>query len=122
PIASYFTAAGAGKALLLSSRRPHTSCYRDWSSDVCSSDLGISLTSGRAGQQNLFADQKFWRTKFLDAYKKHIAFRTLDSFVGNRSEERRVGKECRTWWVEYAGREKATDAGLELVRCKSGRG
>ena len=45
----------------------------------------FTLTSGRAGQQNLFADQKFWRTKFLDAYKKHIAFKTLDSFVGNPS-------------------------------------
>jgi len=43
-------------------------------------------TSGRAGQQNLFADSKFWRTKFLDAYKKHIAFSTLDSFVGNPSQ------------------------------------
>jgi putative CocE/NonD family hydrolase len=42
-------------------------------------------TSGRVGQQNLFADSKFWRTKFLDAYKKQIAFRTLDSFVGNPS-------------------------------------
>jgi len=45
----------------------------------------FTLTSGRAGQQNLFADQKFWRTKFLDAYKKHVAFKTLDSFVGNPS-------------------------------------
>jgi putative CocE/NonD family hydrolase len=38
----------------------------------------FTLTSGRAAQNNLFADQKFWRTKFLDAYKKHIAFKTLD--------------------------------------------
>jgi len=45
----------------------------------------FTLTSGRAGQQNLFADQKFWRAKFLDAYKKHIAFKTLDSFIGNPS-------------------------------------
>jgi len=45
----------------------------------------FTLTSGRAGQQNLFTDQKFWRTKYLDAYKKHIAFKTLDSFVGNPS-------------------------------------
>src|SRR6266542_461454 len=29
--------------LFFSSRRRHTSCYRDWSSDVCSSDLGMSL-------------------------------------------------------------------------------
>jgi putative CocE/NonD family hydrolase len=45
----------------------------------------FTLTSGRAGQQNLFADQKFWRTKFLEAYKKHIPFNSLDSFVGNPS-------------------------------------
>jgi len=43
----------------------------------------FTLTSGRAGQEHLFADQKFWRTKFLDAYKKHISFTSLDSFVGN---------------------------------------
>jgi len=45
----------------------------------------FTLTSGRAGQEHLFADQKFWRTKFLDAYKKHIPFTSLDSFVGNPS-------------------------------------
>src|SRR5213595_596546 len=45
----------------------------------------FTLTSGRAAQNNLFADQKFWRTKFLDAYKKHIPFKSLDSFVGNTS-------------------------------------
>jgi predicted acyl esterase len=44
-----------------------------------------TFTSGRTGQQNLFGDQKFWRTKFLHAYKKHIPFKSLDSFVGNPS-------------------------------------
>jgi uncharacterized protein len=45
----------------------------------------FTFTSGKAGQVNLFGDTKFWRTKFLDAYKKHIAFKALDSFVGNPS-------------------------------------
>jgi putative CocE/NonD family hydrolase len=45
----------------------------------------FTLTSGRAAQDRLFADQKFWRTKFLDAYKKHLPFKSLDSFVGNPS-------------------------------------
>ncbi|HZR05701.1 MAG TPA: CocE/NonD family hydrolase [Candidatus Udaeobacter sp.] len=45
----------------------------------------FTFTSGRTGQDNLFADQKFWRAKFLDAYKKHIPFKSLDSFVGNPS-------------------------------------
>jgi len=46
----------------------------------------FTFTSGKAGQQNLFGDSKFWRTKFLEAYKKHIAFSALDSFVGNPSQ------------------------------------
>jgi len=45
----------------------------------------FTLTSGRASQQNLFADSKFWRAKLLDAYKQHIPFKTLDSFIGNPS-------------------------------------
>src|SRR5438046_6480087 len=40
-------------------------------------------TSGRASQQNLFADSKFWRAKFLDAYKQYIPFKNLDRIVGN---------------------------------------
>ena len=31
----------------------------------------FTFTSGKAGQANLFGDEKFWRTKFLDAYKKY---------------------------------------------------
>jgi putative CocE/NonD family hydrolase len=45
----------------------------------------FTLTSGRASQQNLFADSKFWRAKFLDAYKQYIPFKTMDSFIGNPS-------------------------------------
>jgi uncharacterized protein len=45
----------------------------------------FTFTTGHAAQNNLFGDQKFWRTKFLEAYKKHIAFKSLDSFVGNPS-------------------------------------
>ena len=45
----------------------------------------FTLTSAHTAQDNLFGDQKFWRTKFLDAYKQHIPFKSLDSFVGNPS-------------------------------------
>ena len=44
-----------------------------------------TFTSGRTGQQHLFGDQKFWQAKFLDAYKKHVPFKSLDSFIGNPS-------------------------------------
>src|SRR4051794_21873445 len=42
----------------------------------------FTLTSDRASQQNLFADSKFWRTKFLEAYKQYIPFKNLDRVVG----------------------------------------
>ena len=45
----------------------------------------FTFTSGHTPQDNLFADSKFWRTKFLDAYKKHLPFKSLDSLVGNPS-------------------------------------
>ena len=45
----------------------------------------FTFTSGRAVQPNLFGDTKFWRSKYLDAYKKHVPFNALDSFVGNPS-------------------------------------
>src|SRR5215470_8075645 len=32
-------------SFFFSSRRRHTRCYRDWSSDVCSSDLGCGVAS-----------------------------------------------------------------------------
>src|SRR5262249_59768028 len=44
-----------------------------------------TLTSGRTGQQNLFADLKFWRTKFIDAHNQHAPFESLDSFLGTHS-------------------------------------
>ena len=58
----------------------------------CSNNIEMSyavqwftLTSGHTAQNNLFGDQKFWRTKFLEAYKKHLPFASLDSFAGNPS-------------------------------------
>ena len=45
----------------------------------------FTLTSGRASQQNLFADSKFWRTKFFEAYKQYIPFKNLDGVIGNPS-------------------------------------
>src|SRR5207248_8480789 len=64
-----------------SSRRRHTRSYGDWSSDVCSSDLG----------------GVYWylRNSATDARNP---FSTAKPFQ-NRSEERRVGKECRSRWA-----------------------
>src|SRR5712675_1048070 len=66
-----------------SSRRRHTRCSRDWSSDVCSSDLHGNQVAGLLG--------------LLD----HRDDPSRGAAVQRRSEERRVGKECRSRWSPY---------------------
>src|SRR5215813_11717618 len=70
-----------------SSRRRHTRCGRDWSSDVCSSDLAwpedrrpTPAPCARLGR----------RPNPRARPSGHL-----------RSEERRVGKECRSRWSPY---------------------
>src|SRR5215813_14902454 len=65
-----------------SSRRRHTRCGRDWSSDVCSSDLrwvcGCTVANAWATRSPC------WNRQAPQTHR--------------RSEERRVGKECRSRW------------------------
>jgi putative CocE/NonD family hydrolase len=46
----------------------------------------IALTSGRTSQENIFADDGFWRQKFGEMYLNHRPFRALDSLAGVRSQ------------------------------------
>src|SRR5690349_21956563 len=71
-----------------SSRRRHTRSLRDWSSDVCSSDLGEeqSIVVPEIEIENRDGDRLL-----LPA---HLVLAS-----GWRSEERRVGKECRSRWA-----------------------
>src|SRR3712207_8274614 len=83
-----------------SSRRRHTRYWRDWSSDVCSSDL-LDLThrrySGRAGPQG---DLDMF-TRSLVRFGTRFGLILLVAGQASRSEERRVGKECRSRWSPY---------------------
>src|SRR5206468_8888150 len=99
-----------------SSRRRHTRSDRDWSSDVCSSDLTVFLKN-----MNDFAAMNEVYGKFFGA--KPPARSTVEvsrlpkdvlveiDVIGltsideggdfyKRSEERRVGKECRCQWSQ----------------------
>src|SRR5437762_5767946 len=82
-----------------SSRRRHTRYIGDWSSDVCSSDLS-SLGYGTTGLslgQRVFGITDWHRDGTLAEYAA-VEARNLAPLPG-RSEERRVGKECRSrWW------------------------
>src|SRR5206468_5964453 len=91
-----------------SSRRRHTRSDRDWSSDVCSSDLLILLESQR--NFNASARQGSWQIELSGSARLLTATATTlrlrlrrrgllngcwrrSALSGLRSEERRVGKE-----------------------------
>src|SRR5256885_9652754 len=91
-----------------SSRRRHTRLQGDWSSDVCSSDLlerhEIPLTGYRIEGWWYYDDKSLKRIiDRLHAAGIHalLYFRSFADTSGNRSEERRVGKECRSRWSPY---------------------
>src|SRR5206468_8665159 len=91
-----------------SSRRRHTRSDRDWSSDVCSSDLDGTA----AGTSEVFSAYVPSLTPgpfVMPTSTSFVLFAGLDEFGDNnlwvtdgtksRSEERRVGKECRSGWA-----------------------
>src|SRR5439155_8510755 len=82
-----------------SSRRRHTRWPRDWSSDVCSSDLHPITVSLRTGQP---CSNVIMGVHKPSGELTWIAINTQPLFQRGerkpRSEERRVGKECRSGW------------------------
>src|SRR5688572_31510372 len=78
-----------------SSRRRHTRFDCDWSSDVCSSDLGGGVPLFVSGHR-LRGRPDCWMAFWL-LRGKPCEQHTSCSWV--RSEERRVGKECRSRWA-----------------------
>src|SRR6267142_3488055 len=67
-----------------SSRRRHTILTCDWSSDVCSSDLMFGVLGSLPNMVSADTNRP-----------SRFAHRL------SRSEERRVGKECRSRWFPY---------------------
>src|SRR5699024_11749296 len=81
-----------------SSRRRHTRSKRDWSSDVCSSDLMESEISDPVQSDFGFHIIKLNKKEetdedFGDLEDQEEQIRR-DIATSKRSEERRVGKEC----------------------------
>src|SRR5699024_11788744 len=76
-----------------SSRRRQTSTKRDWSSDVCSSDLVLHalIMKNYGCTHALIGRDHAGVGDFYDKYAGHNVF----SDYTERSEERRVGKEGR---------------------------
>src|SRR3712207_7977583 len=84
-----------------SSRRRHTRYWRDWSSDVCSSDLAAilgwhdELPEAGPAYMGLIAPELITLARSIQRP------RVVSPWDLTRSEERRVGKECRSRWSPY---------------------
>src|SRR5256886_9533519 len=92
-----------------SSRRRHTRFDCDWSSDVCSSDL-IDRHAGESGQGRECEMENEPRARKGDRQTRNTTKQREQDAFGeglphdarrSRSEERRVGKECRSRWSPY---------------------
>src|SRR5437870_11368659 len=95
-----------------SSRRRHTRWPRDWSSDVCSSDLGLDEVGlrRRLSKEPTLLGQKL--RQYAQAQGVTLLF-IVDQFEelvtlcpDERSEERRVGKEGRSRWSREPDNKK----------------
>src|SRR5256885_12185856 len=93
--------------VFFSSRRRHTRLQGDWSSDVCSSDLSsnpyarlITVTLPDSGQISYTydANDNLTSASYPDGKQRQYLYELTN---GQRSEERRVGKECRSRWSPY---------------------
>src|SRR5207247_5101145 len=86
-----------------SSRRRHTRSTRDWSSDVCSSDLLAWRVP--AAHAAALARPRRTAAAALRLPGRPSGDSTLvrvPAVRARRSEERRVGKEWRSWMLAYA--------------------
>src|SRR5207249_7456874 len=100
-----------------SSRRRHTRSKRDWSSDVCSSDLPEPLLPALARLGVLAPEPEEVVLGHPLPVAEVEASRALDEgdragderFFRSRSEERRVGKEGRSRGGSGHGRNKRAE-------------
>src|SRR5438309_9525959 len=81
-----------------SSRRRHTRWNCDWSSDVCSSDLvdGLYIFSSAGAEEILGLAPEEIRGAHYSAHVHEDDRALVEAALRSRSEERRVGKECRS--------------------------
>src|SRR5207249_6287031 len=104
-----------------SSRRRHTRSKRDWSSDVCSSDLVAQIDlrarvypffrrlAAEVGETVHLGVLQKTSVVYLDKVEPNRRV-CMSSKIGTsnpvRSEERRVGKECRSLWSQDHEKKK----------------
>src|SRR5438093_12295428 len=98
-------------SFFFSSRRRHTRLVSDWSSDVCSSDLyDIRIENRKTGAGVRISGDRplskvvFWSIRSVACPEPYVELRIEPA--QERSEERRVGKECSTGWTRTERRKR----------------
>src|SRR5690625_7856320 len=98
-----------------SSRRRHTRWPRDWSSDVCSSDLAQPLVE--QGLIQIPYGGLWYAAQILTSSAVPGETRLVELTASIRSEERRVGKEGRARWrTGQWTKKEATEYGRRCRR------
>src|SRR5690625_7645744 len=98
------------KKIFFSSRRRHTRWPRDWSSDVCSSDLDEKSQIKNREKAMKVLKARVYDAAQQQAQAEYAATRKSAVGTGDRSEERRVGKECRSG---LRGKEEEEKVGVK---------
>src|SRR5439155_8628290 len=101
-----------------SSRRRHTRWPRDWSSDVCSSDLAAYLSLPTRSDPSAAGAASRKPPSLRGTASTLARCRTGSRAVPSptaphRSEERRVGKEWRSRWWPCEGKKKKGEEYVE---------
>src|SRR5690606_39815017 len=99
-----------------SSRRRHTRFSRDWSSDVCSSDLSASIVAATGAAIHEPTSRTFIPRNSRSSDMYHSSPSAVHGTGTGplwerppRSEERRVGKECRSRRPAYEEKRRRTE-------------
>src|SRR3712207_8101349 len=90
--------------IFFSSRRRHTRYWRDWSSDVCSSDLNPAPTIlylAMNHERRLFGGGGNGNVRLKRGVNYAIDRQAMLTQRGADRKRRRVGKECRSRWSPY---------------------
>src|SRR5699024_12662041 len=104
-------------SFFFSSRRRHTRSKRDWSSDVCSSDLLEYADVIHENPSNRLLVYRHDRLRLH--HESHHPRPSLHRH--KRSEERRVGKECRSGWGPCHEKRKVETVRTECWRSQKGQ-
>src|SRR5438128_10852907 len=109
----------AHSTIFIAGRSRHTRCYRDWSSDVCSSDLERDERQQHDRLRTCERREPAGERGDGETLARAVYDRATALAAASRSEERRVGKGGRWGWVAGEDKKNRRESGCEDA-CSAG--